>query len=161
MLAPTEPTWTDERVAQLRELQAKQWSGSRIAAELRLTRNQVIGKLTRLGLRCTSQPPTHSGRNPARKAHPFKRKPKKMAGTVRYGEPEMMAKRFELADLPLEPLPASRRSIFELTEETCRWPIGDPQSSNFFFCGDRSIEGFPYCGHHTRMAYEPLQSRRR
>jgi GcrA cell cycle regulator len=53
-----------------------------------------------------------------------------------------------------------RRSLLELTEETCRWPIGDPGSPEFFFCGGAAIVGLPYCAHHSRVAYQPANVRR-
>jgi len=54
-----------------------------------------------------------------------------------------------------------RRTILELTEQTCRWPIGDPGSSEFFFCGGNTIAGLPYCAYHSRVAYQPAGDRRR
>ena len=49
----------------------------------------------------------------------------------------------------------------ELTEETCRWPIGDPGGPDFFFCGGQTVTGLPYCGYHSRVAYQPAADRRR
>jgi GcrA cell cycle regulator len=54
-----------------------------------------------------------------------------------------------------------RRTILELTEQTCRWPVGDPGSSEFFFCGGNTIGGLPYCAYHSRVAYQPASERRR
>jgi GcrA cell cycle regulator len=54
-----------------------------------------------------------------------------------------------------------RCSILELNESTCRWPIGDPSAVDFFFCGGKTIEGLPYCGFHSRIAYQPASERRR
>ena len=51
--------------------------------------------------------------------------------------------------------------LLELTEETCRWPIGDPGSSEFFFCGGNALTGLPYCAYHSRVAYQPASERRR
>ena len=48
-----------------------------------------------------------------------------------------------------------RRTILELNEQTCRWPIGDPGSTEFFFCGGNTISGLPYCAFHSRVAYQP------
>ena len=53
-----------------------------------------------------------------------------------------------------------RRTILELTEDTCRWPIGDPGSADFFFCGGQSLTGLPYCAYHSRVAYQPANMRR-
>jgi GcrA cell cycle regulator len=54
-----------------------------------------------------------------------------------------------------------RRNILELTEQTCHWPIGDPGSTDFFFCGGNTISGLPYCAYHSRVAYQPAGDRRR
>ncbi len=51
--------------------------------------------------------------------------------------------------------------IMNLTESTCRWPVGEPGTEGFYFCGARSATGMPYCTHHARMAYQPVQDRRR
>lgn len=59
-------------------------------------------------------------------------------------------------------VPMSQRlSLLELTEATCHWPIGDPSSSEFFFCGGRTLTSLPYCAHHARMAYNITSDRRR
>ncbi len=36
----------------------------------------------------------------------------------------------------------------------CRWPIGDPDSDNFHFCGAQVFNGKPYCYEHCRQAYQ-------
>jgi GcrA cell cycle regulator len=53
-----------------------------------------------------------------------------------------------------------RRSLLELTEDTCRWPIGDPGSPDFYFCGGPAITSLPYCAYHSRVAYQPANARR-
>jgi GcrA cell cycle regulator len=45
--------------------------------------------------------------------------------------------------------------IVGLTHNNCHWPVGDPGSASFFFCGQEAIKGKPYCGAHCRVAYEP------
>ena len=54
-----------------------------------------------------------------------------------------------------------RKSIQTLTECSCRWPIGDPQSADFHFCGKNKVTGLPYCEFHARRAFQPPQPRRR
>jgi len=46
-----------------------------------------------------------------------------------------------------------RRSLFELSEDSCRWPVGDPRSSPFFFCGAPRLRNRPYCAEHCARAY--------
>ena len=59
-------------------------------------------------------------------------------------------------------VPMSQRlSLLELSEATCHWPVGDPSSPEFFFCGGRALSGLPYCAHHSRVAYQPAGDRRR
>jgi GcrA cell cycle regulator len=54
-----------------------------------------------------------------------------------------------------------RCSLLELSDSKCRWPIGDPGNAEFAFCGGKPVEGFPYCGYHARIAYQPAGDRRR
>jgi len=57
--------------------------------------------------------------------------------------------------------PAERKTLQMLTENSCRWPIGDPQTEEFHFCTRNKVPGLPYCEHHARRAYQPPQPRRR
>lgn len=41
-----------------------------------------------------------------------------------------------------------------LKPNQCRWPIGDPDSDNFHFCGETVFSGKPYCYEHCRQAYQ-------
>ncbi|MBR6010061.1 MAG: hypothetical protein IKP35_01400 [Alphaproteobacteria bacterium] len=41
-----------------------------------------------------------------------------------------------------------------LKPNQCRWPIGDPDSENFHFCGEQVFAGKPYCYEHCRQAYQ-------
>ncbi|MGU3574491.1 GcrA family cell cycle regulator [Brucellaceae bacterium C25G] len=59
-------------------------------------------------------------------------------------------------------IPISRRlSLLQLTERTCKWPIGDPLTEDFHFCGHESGESSPYCAYHAKLAYQPSSERRR
>lgn len=55
---------------------------------------------------------------------------------------------------------ARRLSLMELTERTCKWPIGDPATEEFWFCGLPSTPGKPYCEAHVGVAFQPMNSRR-
>ncbi len=59
-----------------------------------------------------------------------------------------------------EPIVFEKMSILNLTEQTCKWPIGDPGRPDFFFCGRKSDSGIPYCGYHARIAYQPSAERK-
>ena len=147
-------TWTDERVENLKKLWADGLSASQIAAELGgITRNAVIGKS-----------PTSAAPRP-RKVRPHTQMMRVARPAIRGNT--ALAQAFEM-DVEPEPqvvdnvIPlGQRRTILELTEETCRWPIGDPGSAEFFFCGGQTVTGVPYCGYHSRVAYQPTGDRRR
>jgi GcrA cell cycle regulator len=157
-------SWTDERVELLKKLWSDGLSASQIAAELGgITRNAVIGKVHRLGLSGRAKSPSAAAPRP--------RKPRTHTHMLRVARPAMrgntalaQAFEYEVAEEPelvdnVIPI-GQRRTILELNEETCRWPIGDPGSSDFFFCGGRSLTGLPYCAHHSRVAYQPANLRR-
>jgi GcrA cell cycle regulator len=160
-------TWTDERVELLKKLWADGLSASRIAAELGgVSRNSVIGKVHRLGL---------SGRaKSASTSVPRQRKPRTHQHMMRIARPGVRGNTalapLHVFETELEPEPevienivpmGQRCTILELTDSTCRWPIGDPSAADFFFCGGKTIEGLPYCGYHSRVAYQPVSERRR
>ncbi len=53
-----------------------------------------------------------------------------------------------------------RISLMELTEKTCKWPVGDPATDDFWFCGLQADAGKPYCSAHAALAYQPMSARR-
>ena len=55
---------------------------------------------------------------------------------------------------------ARRISLMELTEKTCKWPVGDPATDDFWFCGLPVQQGKPYCEAHVGVAFQPMSSRR-
>ncbi|HEX2656184.1 MAG TPA: GcrA family cell cycle regulator [Xanthobacteraceae bacterium] len=161
--------WTDERVELLKKLWSDGLSASQIAAELGgITRNAVIGKVHRLGLSGRAKTPSSAAPRP-RKA----RQPSHMFRTMRpatRGNTALASHAVPAYEMEVEAEPelienvipiGQRCSIVELTEDKCRWPIGDPAQADFFFCGGKSITGLPYCGHHSRIAYQPASDRRR
>jgi GcrA cell cycle regulator len=157
-------SWTDERVETLKKLWADGLSASQIAAELGgITRNAVIGKVHRLGLSGRAKSPSSAAPRP--------RKPRAASHMLRVSRSSMrgntaLAHAYEIDLEPeLEPIDnviplGQRRSLLELTEETCRWPIGDPGTADFFFCGGPAITSLPYCAYHSRVAYQPANVRR-
>lgn len=158
-------SWTEERVEQLKKLWEAGLSASQIAAEIgNITRNAVIGKVHRLGLSGRAKSPSS--------AAPRQRKARPASHMVRVSRPAMrgntaLAQAFEM-ELAPDPvafdnvIPMGQRcNLLELTEATCRWPIGDPGASDFFFCGGKPLTGLPYCPHHSRVAYQPANDRRR
>ena len=55
---------------------------------------------------------------------------------------------------------AKRLTLMELTERTCKWPVGDPATDDFWFCGLPSLPGKPYCEAHVGVAFQPMSARR-
>ena len=159
--------WTDDRVELLKKLWGEGLSASQIAAELGgISRNSVIGKVHRLGLSGRAKSPSTSV--------PRQRKPRAHSHMMRIARPSIRGNTalapMHVYETELEPEPelieniipmGQRCTILELSESKCRWPIGDPSSPDFFFCGGKTIEGLPYCGHHSRIAYQPTADRRR
>ena len=160
--------WTDDRVEQLKKLWAEGLSASQIAGRIGgVSRNAVIGKVHRLGLSgraTTSRMKSHRSRPRAALAAKRGLRPRMgMIGNplVRSlyqpdGEPYIPPAVEELV-IPLN----ERRTIQTLTECSCRWPIGDPQTPEFHFCNQNKVPGLPYCEFHARRAFQPPQPRRR
>jgi len=158
-------SWTDDRVEMLKKLWAEGLSASQIASELGgVTRNAVIGKVHRLGLAGRAKSPGT--------AAPRTRKARATSPMLRISRPAVRGNTAlaQLYETELDPQPdladnviplGQRRTLLELTEETCRWPIGDPGTPEFFFCGGQTITSLPYCAHHSRIAYQPANLRRR
>ncbi|GGA07938.1 GcrA family cell cycle regulator [Neptunicoccus cionae] len=55
---------------------------------------------------------------------------------------------------------AKKLVLMELTERTCKWPIGDPATDDFWFCGLGVQTGKPYCEAHNAVAFQPMSARR-
>jgi GcrA cell cycle regulator len=68
--------------------------------------------------------------------------------------PEALAKVTEVEKV------ARRLTLMELTEKTCKWPVGDPATENFWFCGLPVQQGKPYCEAHVGVAFQPMSARR-
>lgn len=68
--------------------------------------------------------------------------------------PEALASQREVEKM------ARRLTLMELTERTCKWPIGDPATPDFWFCGLPAEQGKPYCEAHVGVAFQPMSSRR-
>lgn len=176
-------SWTDERVERLKTLWSEGLSASQIATELgSVTRNAVIGKVHRLGLSGRAKPQVQPTRTPATgSVRPAKAAPARQAAqveTVRsqparpvsIGATALKSEAAIDAEADLAPAPvvdASTPPVFErvtilnLTESTCKWPVGDPGKPGFFFCGRKTEVGIPYCAYHARLAYQPSSERRR
>jgi GcrA cell cycle regulator len=181
--------WTEERVELLKKLWMEGFSASQIAAELGegVTRNAVIGKVHRLKLSGRAKPASTAPRvrSTPRSGGPRRTSSASVgsrgslaAGLVKqraltHAAPMIGATALKIAeDLEVEALAApqvaelfipveQRLTLLQLSEHTCKWPIGDPLTTDFYFCGQHSEEGKPYCDFHSRRAYHQLEKKRR
>jgi GcrA cell cycle regulator len=166
--------WTDEIVEQLKQHWIDGKSASQIANLLGngVTRNAVIGKVHRLGLAGRAKTPSTSAPRPRRLAPPPLHRvasprlsaaaPRMMRGSTAFAlAPEALSELESQEEFESVVLPMSLRvTIVELKESMCRWPLGDPATSEFRYCGSPTATG-PYCTYHGGLAYQPAQDRRR
>jgi GcrA cell cycle regulator len=148
----TQTTWTIERVALLKKRIDAGLSLGQIAREIGVSRNAVIGKANRLGL---SRFKRATVRQPERNGTPVIARPK-MARPVILFRPRSFRATPPKPQLALAGAPAdsaNRRSLFELQQWHCRWPISEPGAEDFGFCGSARVDCLPYCAAHSRMAY--------
>ena len=150
-------SWTDERITLLKALWADGLSAGQIAGELGgITRNAVIGKVHRLGLvgRAARTPRAASTpRAPRYVPRPAVRQSGDFPPVAPEPEPPAVVDDLEI---PAE----QRRTLLQLTPDTCRWPIGEPSTPDFYFCGAKPGDGV-YCPHHARIAYNGIPAQRR
>ena len=65
-----------------------------------------------------------------------------------------------IKDLLKVEMKSKKISLMDLTERTCKWPIGDPATDEFWFCGHEAEPGKPYCKTHISIAFQPITQRR-
>jgi GcrA cell cycle regulator len=156
-------SWTDERVELLKKLWSDGLSASQIAGELGgITRNAVIGKVHRLGLSGRAKSSSTGAARPRKARAPSMLR----IGRVAIRGNTALAHAYEVEEAEPELIEniipiGQRRTLLELNEQTCRWPVGDPGAGDFFFCGGNTVTGLPYCAYHSRVAYQPANDRRR
>lgn len=182
-------SWTDDRVELLKKMWGEGQSASQIAKELGgVTRNAVIGKVHRLGLsnRATSSTAAKTDTKPKVAKAPAKPKVEpKTEPAIKPVDPNLprpnlpARKQIIPAGQPLPPQPsaneispealakvneiekkAKKLTLMELTERTCKWPVGDPATEDFWFCGLTVQQGKPYCEAHVGVAFQPMSARR-
>ena len=142
-------SWTPDREKKLKDLWKKGHTASQIASIIGdTTRNAVIGKAHRLNLQAraiskkiTSKTKTEENNVPTREG--------KLSRKARF-KALLLDKNFE---------PENPKKLEELTDETCRWPIGHPYEKTFYFCGRKSMEKFPYCKLHVLYAFQPKNAK--
>ena len=138
-------SWTPEKVEKLKELWGKGNTASEIAQILGgVTRNAVIGKAHRLNLEARA-PSKHSGASVSRENKQIRRGPAPTSRKAKF-QSILLDKNFE---------PENPKSLEELTDTTCKWPIGHPNEEKFYFCGRKPEGEFPYCKLHVLQAFQP------
>ena len=180
-------SWTDERVDLLSRLWLEGRSASQIAAQLGagLTRNAVIGKVHRLGLAGRVKAATTSVAAAetvsevretveARVAMGGSRRAASRSGVQMSSSPPPVARHHGALSMTPAPAPTPKAAepeenvvplslkvtIVDLRENMCKWPLGDPSSPEFRYCGSPAHGSTPYCTHHGKVAYQPAQDRR-
>ena len=175
--------WTAERVKLLRKRWLEKRSAAEIAAELGgTTRNAVIGKAYREGL--SEKKNQHSDKKSTARSSKSQKRDKttqrigksQAANSTKVGHKPPIEKNHQSE--PIEEAPqndsesfsvleiarrseqeSARLNLMELTEQTCKWPIGDPSQEEFWFCGHPSEAGKPYCEAHNKIATQPFTSK--
>jgi GcrA cell cycle regulator len=135
--------WENEKVALLLELNKQDFSASQIAEKLGegVTRNAVIGKLNRMGLSCGGGKHSSSTARSVRKK-PETLNPSRKSRPVLSAVPELNPSKENIG-------------IADLSDATCRFPMGDPKEVNFRFCGaEKGYDALPYCDYHTQLAHQ-------
>ncbi len=144
MPATTGPGWTDERLESLKKLWFEGVSATLIAKQLGagITRSAVLGKVHRLKLsgREAASAPRLKVAKPGRPPRPT---------TV------SMPRRIEPVPFVCAHEEPGSATILTLGAHMCKWPIGDPASDEFTYCGRRTDKS--YCTEHARVAFQPPQ----
>ena len=138
-------SWTDEKVAKLKELWGKGSTASQIAEILgNVSRNAVIGKAHRLNLSAKIKTRTATSNRSFEDSMEVKAVKSNKERKNRF-KSLIIEKDFE---------PESPKQLEELDENSCKWPIGHPNEKSFYFCGRSSLKDFSYCKLHLLYAYQ-------
>lgn len=157
--------WTDEQIELLKKLWGEKLSASQIMQQLPFSRSAILGKVHRLKLdarrvvNAVSPVRAESRFNPpANRAAALKKRPPPGPRAHNFDIPtrlELAGSEPGLPDHLDEPAVGAGIQLIELTNSTCRWPFGHPNTDRFFFCGAAGAnlqEKQPYCPFHTRKA---------
>ena len=147
----SESGWSETRVTTLSQLWLDGLSASQIAKQLGgVTRNAVIGKVRRLGL--SARAPASAPSRPPRTAHPRPKRPRRAAVAA----PPLRkspARSPIQANAPAPEGPGLIGDMALLGAHACKWPIGDPKSPDFSFCGRQADRR--YCAAHEQTGVRP------
>ena len=139
-------SWTEEKVAKLKELWGKGNTASQIAEIIGgISRNAVIGKAHRLNLSAKIKTRT------ATSSQNFENSQEQKDFKSRRGRKS----KFKSLIIDKDFEPENPKQLEELDENSCKWPIGHPNEKSFYFCGRSSLKDFSYCKLHLLYAYQP------
>ena len=139
-------SWTEEKVAKLKELWGKGSTASQIAEIIGcISRNAVIGKAHRLNLSSKIKTRTATSNQNFENSIQEKNIKNKRVRRSKF-KSLIIEKDFE---------PENPKQLEELDEDSCKWPIGHPDEKSFYFCGRTSLKDFSYCKLHLLYAYQP------
>ena len=139
-------SWTEEKVAKLKELWGKGNTASQIAEIIGgISRNAVIGKAHRLNLSAKIKTRTATSSQNFDNSYEEKNAKTRKSRRSKF-KSLIIEKDFE---------PENPKQLEELDESSCKWPIGHPDEKSFYFCGRSSLKDFSYCKLHLLYAYQP------
>jgi len=139
-------SWTEEKVAKLKELWGKGNTASQIAEIIGgISRNAVIGKAHRLNLSAKIKTRIATSNQNFQNSLDEKNIKIKRGRKSKFRS-LIIEKDFE---------PENPKQLEELDENSCKWPMGHPNEKSFYFCGRTSLKDFSYCKLHLLYAYQP------
>jgi GcrA cell cycle regulator len=155
--------WTEEAIEVLKRLALEGRSASVIALALgAASRNAVIGKANRIGVRLNGDGRASAlgwaaaGYRLPSAAVPRPKPAPDEASSARALSRDSREERKAAWAFGEAEVGEMRRVRFEnILHSECRWPLGDPRSGDFAYCGLTPAEGRSYCAGHCRMAYRP------
>ncbi|MDR0967973.1 MAG: GcrA family cell cycle regulator [Rickettsiales bacterium] len=163
-------SWTPAILNKMKTLMERGLSTAEIGKKIGMSKNAVVGKLNRLGwnpkatgadVKKTSAKKEIKIRVKAPKKTPVKKTPAQIAITKKANS--------KVAAAPAKKKVSDKKNMAQhqnmidhvmdmamLRGDQCRWPIGNPDSDNFHFCGEKVFPGKPYCYEHCRASYQMM-----
>lgn len=161
--------WNTEAIDRLRALWAEGHSTAEIGRRMGVSKNAVVGKAHRLNLPARPSPIRRDVVAAPRPAPARRHTLPPLRAALREPLPNLAAPPLRRLDTVLTgpaPLAVSRpvasapRPFPRVGVKSCCWPIGEPGTSSFSFCGGEAMVAKPYCAEHAAIAYVKVRDRR-